>query len=132
MHYKNGREAKVLDPVIVKEYGGYRAGVIHSLNPGTTSCNAQVAWPGITGIQNTCITVGDCYHAEDAFAALSKARPIPEELAGLIYSIYCEEVGGKAFNGDPLPDWKTFSADPAKEKQSKAWIKAAAVALAAT
>ena len=49
-----------------------------------------------------------------------------EEMAGSLYEAYCTAVGGKAFNGDPLPDWKTFRADPAKQKQSNAWIAVAA------
>ncbi len=48
-----------------------------------------------------------------------------EYIAGELYKTYCEAVGGKAFNGDPLPDWKTFSNDPTKKKQSDAWISAA-------
>lgn len=44
-----------------------------------------------------------------------------ENLAEFMYSTYCKAVGGKAFNGDPLPDWKTFAADPSKAKQVEAW-----------
>ena len=47
-----------------------------------------------------------------------------------MYTAYCEHVGGRAFNGDPLPDWETFKADPKKEKQSGGWISAAMVAWA--
>jgi len=49
----------------------------------------------------------------------------PPTDACLAYSAYCDAVGGKAFNGDPLPDWKTFRADPAKAKQADAWEAAA-------
>ena len=42
-----------------------------------------------------------------------------------LYTAYCAAVGGVAFNGDPLPDWVTFSSDPSKEKQSSAWLAAA-------
>ena len=48
-----------------------------------------------------------------------------EEIAGQLYETYCQAVGGKAFNGDPLPTWKEFRADPAKQKQSEAWIQVA-------
>ena len=48
-----------------------------------------------------------------------------ESLAGILYRRYCEGVGGKAFNGDPLPSWETFRADPEKQKQSDAWIATA-------
>lgn len=52
-----------------------------------------------------------------------------EKLAESLYQTYCHAVGGKAFNGDPLPDWNTFRADPAKQKQSDAWVEAAKTAL---
>lgn len=38
-----------------------------------------------------------------------------------MYTLYCLEVGGKAFDGKPLPDWKTFSSDDSKKKQADAW-----------
>lgn len=49
------------------------------------------------------------------------------QIAGELYETYCAAVGGKAFNGDALPNWDTFLEDPTKKKQSDAWI---AVALA--
>jgi len=42
-----------------------------------------------------------------------------------LYTAYCKAVGGVAFNGDPLPSWAEFSADPSKTKQSNAWLEAA-------
>lgn len=48
-----------------------------------------------------------------------------EYIASELYRVYCESVGGRAFNGDPLPDWETFSTDPAKSKQANAWFAAA-------
>lgn len=51
-----------------------------------------------------------------------------ESLANILYDKYCEAVGGKAFNGDPLPPWTAFSTDPAKAKQSNGWRVVAATA----
>ncbi len=51
-----------------------------------------------------------------------------EEIAEKLYEQYCQAVGGKAFNGDTLPDWKTFRADSAKAKQSDAWMVVGKVA----
>lgn len=48
-----------------------------------------------------------------------------EQIAGELYESYCRAVGGKAFNGDPLPDWTTFRSDPSKQKQSDAWVETA-------
>lgn len=55
-----------------------------------------------------------------------------EILAGKLYGVYCVAVGGKAFNGDALPDWQTFRADQSKLKQSTAWIAVAEKAIIET
>lgn len=48
----------------------------------------------------------------------------PDILAHKIYDDYCEAVGGKTFNGDPLPKSDEFFNDPAKQKQADAWRSA--------
>jgi hypothetical protein len=53
------------------------------------------------------------------------AHPDIIRLAEHLYAAYCNAVGGKAFNGDPLPDWATFAADPTKAKQRDAWLATA-------
>jgi len=55
-----------------------------------------------------------------AFRRAEAAKSL-EEKAGQLYEVYCEAVGGVAFNGDPLPPWKDFSSDPGKVKQADAW-----------
>ncbi len=52
-----------------------------------------------------------------------------EQLAHKMYDDYSEAVGGKAFNGDPLPKSEEFFNDPTKTKQSGAWIVAAETAV---
>ena len=54
-----------------------------------------------------------------------------EKLAEMLYEEYCKQVGGKAFNGDPLPSWRTFRYDASKLKQSNAWMCVAETAIAA-
>lgn len=54
--------------------------------------------------------------------------PKTEQLAGALYQRYCAAVGGKAFNGDPLPDWAEFRSDSNKALQSNAWLAAAQLA----
>ncbi len=78
MHYKNGREARYGDPVIVKDYNGnITAGVIHNLRAAQT-CNCDVATLVPGGVTNlTCRTVGELYHAEDALKAIESAAPVP-------------------------------------------------------
>jgi len=50
-------------------------------------------------------------------------------IAEIMYTTYCEAVGGKAFNGYPLPPWAVFVVDPTKQKQVKAWRAVGRVAL---
>lgn len=50
-------------------------------------------------------------------------------LAKILYDKYCAGVGGKAFNGDPLPPSAEFFADPNKIKQSEAWVATAKEAI---
>jgi hypothetical protein len=52
-----------------------------------------------------------------------------ETLAEHLYTTYCDAVGGKAFNGDPLPTWAVFSVDPNKQVQAQGWRAAANRAL---
>jgi hypothetical protein len=49
--------------------------------------------------------------------------------AKIAYDTYCHAVGGKAFNGDPLPSWEDFSADPKKQPQANGWLAAAEAVL---
>lgn len=78
-----------------------------------------------------CLQIENCSASQEQTQAsisaseLSSALSDYEAIAGRAYAAYCAAVGGKAFNGDPLPDWKTFRADPAKRKQSDAWVEAA-------
>lgn len=44
------------------------------------------------------------------------------ELAHALYTRYTQAVGGKAFNGDPLPSAEEFFSDTTKNTQSAAWI----------
>jgi hypothetical protein len=73
MHYKNGRQAHEGDPVVAKHYNGSArivAGVLHSTFPTASTCNGQIAVAIPGGSVNHCVTIGEIYHAEDAFAAV--------------------------------------------------------------
>ena len=73
----------------------------------------------------------EAWQREFDFTPLVKAtRPTAPELAEALYTRYCVSVGGKAFNGDPLPDWYAFNNDAAKQEQVSAWRDAATLALA--
>ncbi len=42
-------------------------------------------------------------------------------IADELYTLYCDEVGGKSYSGEPLPEWSMFSSDPKSKKQADAW-----------
>lgn len=46
-------------------------------------------------------------------------------LARRQYEVYCQAVGGVAFNGTPLPSWDEFVNDPEKQKQVHGWREVA-------
>lgn len=48
-------------------------------------------------------------------------------LACSMYTAYCEAVGGKAHDGQPLPTWEEFSNDPSKVRQIAGWYAAVSV-----
>ena len=52
-----------------------------------------------------------------------------KKLAMALYAEYCAEVGGKAYDGRPLPTAKEFFNDDTKAKQARAWMAAASKAL---
>lgn len=64
----------------------------------------------------------------DTASTNSPAKLAAISAAAVLYAEYCKSVGGKAFNGDPLPTWDEFFADEAKSKQVEAWIAVGAIA----
>lgn len=121
MHYKNGREAKNGDKVVLfPTYGAPLIGILYDATAGNDYCNGKIAPVSPT---DPCPNLKECLHLDDVLAAV--APKDPEEVAGRMYDAYCEAVGGVAFNGDPLPKWSEFRADPNKTKQSDAWVTAA-------
>ena len=78
------------------------------------------------------IPAKELVHAEEAYTIVQRMmgekldkptglEEMSDQLAAMLYTQYCEKVGGKAFNGDPLPSWTLFEADPAKQVQVNAW-----------
>lgn len=83
------------------------------------------------GIDSFTINREDLPAAEafaDEFIYRAKRQPRAPEGAKAVdyakqaYETYNKAVGGKAFNGDPLPSWDEFAADEKKQKQVGAWI----------
>jgi hypothetical protein len=66
MHYKNGREAKNGDRVVMISSGQIVAGVLHSTNGDSTTCNGRIA--AVTP-NDAYVTISECLHADDVAKA---------------------------------------------------------------
>lgn len=74
MHYRNGREAKNGDKIVM--LGGYgdgakivAAGVLYDAKPGIETCNGSIA-PIQQAIHGACMC--DCLHIDDVAALLAE------------------------------------------------------------
>lgn len=74
MHYRNGREAKNGDKIVM--IGGYgegaqitAVGVLHDAKPGNDYCNGQIA---LTQNPVTAACLCDCLHIDDVAAILKE------------------------------------------------------------
>lgn len=61
--------------------------------------------------------------------ANSAPHSVMEQVAMAMYDEYCAAVGGKAYDGRPLPTAAEFFEDKTKQKQAMGWFAAASKAL---
>lgn len=68
MHYKNGREAKNGDRVVLISNGKITHGILYDAKPGNDFCNGRLAL-----MQNSdpCPNLKECLHEDDLNAALT-------------------------------------------------------------
>jgi hypothetical protein len=79
MHYKNGREAKNGDKIVVlASYGPPVVGVLYDAVAGNDSCNGKVA---LCSPNDPCPNLSECLHVDDVRAATipdsTKVEPAP-------------------------------------------------------
>ena len=68
MHYKNGREAKNGDKVVlISSYGGSVIGVLYDAMAGNDYCNGRIA---STSPTDACPNLKECLHLDDVLKAL--------------------------------------------------------------
>jgi hypothetical protein len=68
MHYKNGREAKNGDKVVLMDpYGGTTVGILYDATAGNDYCNGKLA---VTRPNDPCPNLKDCLHLDDVLAAV--------------------------------------------------------------
>lgn len=56
---------------------------------------------------------------------MRKTLVTDDEVGRIAWNTYSKAVGGKAFNGDPLPTWDAMCADAKKENLVVAWKRCA-------
>lgn len=67
MHYKNGREAKNGDKVIlIPSHGAPVAGILYDAVAGNDYCNGKIA---VTTSSDPCPNLKECLHADDVAKA---------------------------------------------------------------
>jgi hypothetical protein len=71
MHYRNGREAKNGDTIVMLDGQGkiVHLGVLHNAVPGNDYCNGSMA-PIAVGVSYACMV--DCLHLDDVAAVLKE------------------------------------------------------------
>jgi hypothetical protein len=68
MHYKNGREAKNGDKVVMVPASGLvAAGILHSAVAGNDMCNGRLA---IMSSNDPYVNLSECLHADDVASAI--------------------------------------------------------------
>ena len=73
MHYKNGREAKNGDKVVLlPTYGAPLVGILYGATAGNDYCNGFIA---PIGPNNLCPNLKECLHLDDVLAALPTEIP---------------------------------------------------------
>lgn len=73
MHYKNGREAKNGDKVVLITSSGVAvAGILYDAQAGNDYCNGRLA---ITSPNDPCPNLKECLHADDISAVSAEGIP---------------------------------------------------------
>ena len=71
MHYKNGREAKNGDKVVLfPTYGAPVIGILYDAQPGNDFCNGKIA---PTSPSDPCPNLKECLHLEDVQKVVSES-----------------------------------------------------------
>jgi len=73
MHYKNGREAKNGDKVVlIPQYGQPVIGILYDAVAGNDTCNGRIA---PIGPSDPCPNLKECLHLDDVLKALPAEVP---------------------------------------------------------
>ena len=72
MHYKNGREAKNGDKVVlVPQYGSPVVGILYDAQAGNDYCNGKLA---LISPSDACPNLKECLHLDDVLQAVTDSE----------------------------------------------------------
>ncbi len=78
MHYKNGREAKNGDKVVlIPMYGSPVIGILYDAQAGNDYCNGKLA---LTKPNDSCPNLAECLHLDDVLNMLTTEVPDTSKL----------------------------------------------------
>ena len=73
MHYKNGREAKNGDKVVLlPTYGAPVIGILYDAQAGNDFCNGKLA---PVSPNDPCPSLKECLHLDDVLTAIAESTP---------------------------------------------------------
>ena len=75
MHYRNGREAKNGDKVVLVGYNGPVVGILYDAKAGNDFCNGKLA---PISSNDPCPNLKECLHVDDVLAAIANAPELAE------------------------------------------------------
>jgi hypothetical protein len=76
MHYKNGREAKNGDMImLLANFSKPVVGILYDAKPGNDFCNGQVA---LISASDPCPCLNECLHIDDVKAAITQSLTPPK------------------------------------------------------
>lgn len=79
MHYRNGREAKNGDKVVlVSQYGAPMIGILYDATTGNDYCNGKIAPINPT---DACPNLKECLHLDDVLTAVATSPALAEPKA---------------------------------------------------
>lgn len=89
MHYRNGREAKNGDKVVLfPVYGTPVVGILYDAKPGNDFCNGKIA---ITSPSDACPNLKECLHLDDMMDVLP--AEVPDSSKPAEHHVTVEESG---------------------------------------
>ena len=92
MHYKNGREAKNGDMVLLNpSWGAPIIGILYNAQAGNDNCNGKIA---PVSPSDSCPDLKDCLHIDDVKAAISEVEKQKSAVHGAESRTGAEQAAG--------------------------------------